>query len=290
MIERLAVKCVSAGIEVARMQSPGDRTDRVRWSGRKHASRKKRAFTLIELLVVIAIISLLVSILLPSLQKAKDIARKTICLSQVRGTGLALGMYQEEWDGYYPLASRSGSKNPWGLSGALWTATLYDAQYIDEIRALICPSHPPAGVSVAAADERLLLYLTYGMTGTYHTDGIDWNTSSDLDPHQPVNREDCWNPSISEIVTDSIIIPPAVSSWVYDDLGIGGAVQISAFSKHKGPDYNARVHFRHLDTASVLFMDSHAESAADDIEIVAWCVYEEYGTGPLWEFYAVEHD
>ncbi len=62
----------------------------------------RKAFTLIELLVVIAIISLLVSILLPTLKKAKDLAKWTICQANLRSVGLALNMYITENDGYIP--------------------------------------------------------------------------------------------------------------------------------------------------------------------------------------------
>ena len=62
----------------------------------------RNAFTLIELLVVIAIISLLVSILLPSLQKAKDLARAVVCLHNLKGIGLAVNLYSTEYEGYFP--------------------------------------------------------------------------------------------------------------------------------------------------------------------------------------------
>jgi prepilin-type N-terminal cleavage/methylation domain-containing protein len=64
---------------------------------------RRRGFTLIELLVVIAIISLLVSILLPSLNQAKQLAKATACMSQLAGIGKALAIYANDNDGFYPL-------------------------------------------------------------------------------------------------------------------------------------------------------------------------------------------
>ena len=55
--------------------------------------RKAGGFTLIELLVVIAIISLLVSILVPSLARVRELARDVICLSTLRGLVSANGIY-----------------------------------------------------------------------------------------------------------------------------------------------------------------------------------------------------
>jgi prepilin-type N-terminal cleavage/methylation domain-containing protein len=61
-------------------------------------------FTLIELLVVIAIISLLVSILLPSLNKAKELARRAVCASNQRNLGLGIHFYGNEYNGYAPTS------------------------------------------------------------------------------------------------------------------------------------------------------------------------------------------
>ena len=66
---------------------------------------KKRAFTLIELLVVIAIIALLLSIILPSLRKAKEYAKRTVCMSNSRSMTLAVLLYVDEHDGLVPCAS-----------------------------------------------------------------------------------------------------------------------------------------------------------------------------------------
>ena len=58
-----------------------------------------RGFTLIELLVVIAIIALLVSILLPSLKKAKELARRAVCSSNQHSIVLAANMYAADFNG-----------------------------------------------------------------------------------------------------------------------------------------------------------------------------------------------
>jgi prepilin-type N-terminal cleavage/methylation domain-containing protein len=63
----------------------------------------RRAFTLVELLVVIGIIAVLISILLPSLSKARESAKRTQCLSNLRQIGVYLNMYANAYKQQVPL-------------------------------------------------------------------------------------------------------------------------------------------------------------------------------------------
>ena len=66
--------------------------------------KKARGFTLIELLVVVGIISMLAAILLPALGRAREMSRRSVCISNLRQIGTALIMYAGDWEERLPLS------------------------------------------------------------------------------------------------------------------------------------------------------------------------------------------
>lgn len=72
---------------------------------------KKKGFTLIELLVVIAIIALLVSILLPSLHRARELANRAVCGTNIKGIGTAIAMYGAQNRDSFPWNAQDVKNN-----------------------------------------------------------------------------------------------------------------------------------------------------------------------------------
>ncbi|NBC11366.1 MAG: prepilin-type N-terminal cleavage/methylation domain-containing protein [Planctomycetes bacterium] len=77
-------------------------------------SRIKSGFTLIELLVVISIIALLIALLLPALQGAKDAARLAVCASNMRQLGVGTTTYAVDHEGYLPGHDEIVPNPSWG--------------------------------------------------------------------------------------------------------------------------------------------------------------------------------
>ncbi|MCW3051327.1 MAG: prepilin-type N-terminal cleavage/methylation domain [Chthonomonadales bacterium] len=116
-------------------------------------------FTLIELLVVIAIIAILAAILFPVFAKARESARRTVCVSNVKQIGLGWMMYVQDYDETFP-PSNSPANSQWGPSttftgkypckpcrphlktndAVIYDPTIYAMPYIKSIDLFKCPS------------------------------------------------------------------------------------------------------------------------------------------------------
>ena len=105
----------------------------------------KRGFTLIELLVVIAIIAILAAILFPVFARAREKARQSSCLSNVKQLQLAILMYVQDYDDRFCL----GRQTMYGISA---TAYRYWYQlmepYVKNNQIWYCPSHDKSASAV----------------------------------------------------------------------------------------------------------------------------------------------
>ncbi len=112
--------------------------------------RRRVGFTLVELLVVIGIIALLIGILLPTLSRARESAKQTVCLSNIRQMGQSTVMFVNEHDGWmYKAWLNSGpktnlgsfEKGPWEFEFPRWGWDFVLSSYMDGAKDVFqCPS------------------------------------------------------------------------------------------------------------------------------------------------------
>jgi prepilin-type N-terminal cleavage/methylation domain-containing protein/prepilin-type processing-associated H-X9-DG protein len=89
------------------------------------AARHRQGFTLIELLVVVAVIGILAALLFPVFVRARDMARKATCQSNLKQFGAAFHMYAADYDGLFPNPGGRGIRGA-PSNGAAWYSATRD--------------------------------------------------------------------------------------------------------------------------------------------------------------------
>ena len=235
-------------------------------SSRKRGRAKRaRAFTLVELLVVIAIIALLIGLLLPALQAARNSAKTMQCLSKERDIGTALHAYVTEYD-IIPRECNGGrTEDPrYDLAWAFvfrpyFKSGIQNDKVNDKFKSMDayrCPSHPNPNHNIT--------YINNGMRFTAPGQTTDW-------PRQKACKPELFRrPSDSAYLTDFTDDTENSLFQTYYSSSSDSyiAIYFDAWRRShiEGGDPSDFYHGlrvspnRHGNGSNVLFVDGHAET------------------------------
>ncbi|HAU38301.1 MAG TPA: hypothetical protein DCX07_11385, partial [Phycisphaerales bacterium] len=230
-------------------------------------------FTLIELLVVIAILSLLVSILLPSLARAKDLAKGVLCLSMLKSLGTANQLYAEEFNDYtVPMMMRNwtrywtGNRAFLSLLGITATDDVphnsqslpWENPYWPEN--LLCPSSGAFNWPTNNPDRQG--YYRAGKSWGMNNHGLYISRDATGQFQYVVRRAqiEAMSPSAGGNKPSEKIF---MLDFLWEEANAGATGNWKADPTHyyasgEGGTYLA---YRHLDAANVAFHDGHSETA-----------------------------
>lgn len=187
----------------------------------------QKAFTLVELLVVIGIISVLISILLPAINKAREAARSVACQSNLRQIAQATLMYAEDYHNTLPKAVDSSYTYSGGNYWVFWFSLirpylgahpLVPPNEGNALNVLVCPSDPTMGGIIQMGGLPNGLWLPPGWRETYGYGVRSYAMNGHLDGWVKLSRV----PHPTETIlysdfqwwilgTNLILIPDAVS-------------------------------------------------------------------------------
>ncbi|MBN1555402.1 MAG: prepilin-type N-terminal cleavage/methylation domain-containing protein [Phycisphaerae bacterium] len=212
----------------------------------------RNAFTLIELLVVIAIISLLVSILLPSLTKAKELAKQTLCLTQLRNLGSLTTLYAEDHHGTV-MAAVEDSPPP----TVTWYQVFGREGYMDlsDETPYRCPSHQVVyGPGLSSTMQ------IYGMRATKKI--RRWGSYYNI-----------FDSPVSYTQTSGTTVKKGVFGNPADFLMFADSIYLDGYMRQSYIIYDftwdvtwrgCAVHIRHFETAGGWFADGHVSPVSYD--------------------------
>jgi prepilin-type N-terminal cleavage/methylation domain-containing protein len=213
---------------------------------------KRNGFTLVELLVVVSIIALLLAILLPALNRARQTAQGIACTTQLRQFGMAIHLYAQENNNYLPITWPGNNpqpryKNWWsalaeyvGAEATGWQ----DRAVAKPARIYRCPTDqtidPDKGVNLFSSNAS---YIS-NMLVMPHQSAMTWHPSDE----GPYKLTAYRQPTARLALTEKVGEDGSNGLWLATNWGATGILN--------------QVAYRHGDEAvgraAVLYLDSHA--------------------------------